>query len=81
MRFEADASPPLEADHEVVTFDCMAKENRTPMIGLHPAGSLCVRTGTYNVYLPADKVHLVRSEEKLKVSQDDFETPVRQVEN
>ncbi len=70
VRFEADVSPPSESDHEVVTCNCKDAQclHTSPPV-LTVQGSLCFRTGTYNVYLPAERVRFTVGEEKLNVSR------------
>jgi hypothetical protein len=77
VRLEADVSPPLEKDHEVVTCNCMTilllDSNATAKLFL---GSMCFRTGSYNVYIPVDKVRFLRGQDIIKVRPTRPETPV-----
>jgi hypothetical protein len=77
VRLEADVSPPLEMDHEVVTCNCMTlfllNSNADAKVFL---GSMCFRTGSYNVYLPVDKVRFLRGQGDIKVRRTKLETPV-----
>jgi hypothetical protein len=77
VRLEVDVSPPLEKDHEVVTCNCMTilllNSNATAKLFV---GSMCFRTGSYNVYLPVDRVRFLRGQDDIKVRPTSLETPV-----
>ena len=68
IRYDAKVSPPIEDDHEVVTCNCSYLPFESCSKMLTYAGAMCIRTGAWNVYVPAETVTFARGEEKLKVT-------------
>ena len=84
IRYQADVSPPLEADHEVVTCDCKPTERRLvqpiKILNQNVEGAMCIRTGSWNVYVPVETVTFTRGQDKLKVTPSPITVPKRSVD-